>query len=74
MVPELFHKDVSESPYTGCMGTMLPMVTWCLANFGHLTMLTFQCYFKCKTYLTRYRYLIREESSCTITWYEKKQI
>jgi len=44
-------------------------------NFGHLTKFIFQCNFKCKTYLARYhhQYLICEESSHTMTWYEKKR-
>ena len=48
MVPGLFHKTVS-SPYIGSMGTIVPMVTWCVWYFEHLTMLTFQCDFKFKT-------------------------
>ena len=53
--------------------TTLPMVTWCVANFGQLAKLTFQYNFKCKTYLARYdhQHLICEESSYTMVWYEK---
>jgi len=63
MVPELFYKNVPES--LANMDTILPMATGCGANFGHLTTLTFQCNFKCKSYLVRYdhRNLICEESS-----------
>jgi len=73
-VPELFHKNIPESLYTANMGTIPTMVTWCVSNFGHITTLTFQCDFKCKTCLARYdhRYLICEESSYTITLYEEK--
>ena len=71
MVLELFCKIVPESLYRG---TMPPIVTWYVSNFGHLTKLTFQCYFKCKTSLARcdHWYLTGEEPSCTITFYEKK--
>ena len=59
MVPEFF----AEFSYIGYHTT----------SFGQLTKLTFQCNFKCKTYLARYdhRYLICKESSYTMTLYEK---
>jgi len=41
MVPELFCKNVPESLYVENMGTMLPMVTWCVTNFGHFITLYF---------------------------------
>ena len=37
MVPELFCKNIPESLYIGHVGTVLPRVTWCGANFGHHT-------------------------------------
>ena len=46
MVPGLFYKNFPESLYKRYKGTILPMA---VANFGHLTKLTFQCNFKCKT-------------------------
>jgi len=69
MVPELFHRNVAESVYVGYMVTVLPKVTWCVDNFGHLTKLTLQCNFKCKTCLARYdhQYLKCGESPNTMT-------
>ena len=74
MVPKLLYKDVPDSLYIENMGTTLPMVTWCVTNVGHLTALTFQCNFKCKTCLAKYdhRKLMCEQSSYTMTWYEEK--
>jgi len=74
MVPKLFYKNVPESLYIENWGITLPMVTLCVTNFVHLITLTFQCDFKCRTCLAKYdhRNLIREESSNTMTWYEKK--
>jgi len=76
MVSELFCKNDPESLYRGYKGTIPPMVTWYVSNFGHLTKSTFQCKFKCKTYLARYdhRYLICKESSYTMTLYEKTDL
>ena len=73
MVLELFSKNVPESLCRG-MGTMPPVVTWYVPNFGRLTKLTFRCNFNCKTYLARYdhRYLICEEPSYTMTFYGNK--
>ena len=73
MVPDLFNKNVPEILY---IGTMLPVVTWCVANFGHLSKSTFQCNFKCKTYLARYDhpYLIFVKSLPTPSLYMEKWI
>jgi len=73
-VPELFYKNGPESLYIENWGTMPPIFTWCVTNFGHLTALTFQCDFKCKTCLAKHehRNLICEEPPNTMTWYEEK--
>jgi len=42
LVSELFSKTIAESLYIGYAGTMLPMVTWYVANFGHLTNISMQ--------------------------------
>ena len=51
------------------MAAILPTVSWCATNFGHITILIFQCDFKCKTCLAKsdHRNLMCEESSYTMT-------
>ena len=45
---QLFYRTVPESLYIGYMGTILPMVPWYVANFGHLTKLTFNAILSAK--------------------------
>jgi len=67
-------KTFAESLYTKNCGTILPMVTECVTNFGHLTTSIFLCDLKCKTCLTEYdqRNLICQAPSYPMTWYEEK--
>jgi len=43
MVQELFYKYVPGNLYIGNIGTVPPMVSRCVTNFGHFTTLIFQC-------------------------------
>ena len=43
--PELFYKNVPESIYIGCSGTILNRVTWCVANLGNLSKLNLSMQF-----------------------------
>jgi len=76
MVLELFYKNVPESLYkeNTSTGYCTTQGYWYVANFAYLTNLAFQCDWNCKTCLAIYDhlYLICEESSHTMTWYEDK--
>jgi len=65
MMPELFYKNIPESLYIENWSTIPYLVC---DKFVHLTTLTFQCDFKCKTCLAKYDHwsLICEESSHTM--------
>ena len=70
MMPELFCKNVPESLYIENMGTMLPMVTWWVIKFGHLTTLILQCAKRGWPDMTTETLYV--EYSYTMTWYEEK--
>jgi len=54
--------------------TVIPRVTWCVANFVHPTTLTFRCDFKCTTFLAKCDIgnLVCTKNSYTMTWHEEK--
>jgi len=69
-IPPCGDENFPWKPIYGKHGITLPRVTWCAANFRHLTTLTFQCDLKCKTCLAKYdlRNLIHvKEYSYTMT-------